>query len=331
MNLLDGTEPGADGVRALVERALALKSGATPRSFPGSRVAGVFFDSSLRTRTSLESASALLRAHPIILQPGSDAWAWEMQRGAVMDGDKPEHIDEAVPVIASYVDVLAVRSFARLLDAAEDAADPVLNAFVERSRVPVLNLESARWHPLQGLADTATWFEHLGSDLAGKRLVLTWAPHPRALPRAVPNQVLTSAALMGMDVTLCRPEGFDLEADVVQRARGLAEAGGGGLTVTDDREVLKRADVVVAKAWSGDLVYTDRQAEAAARGALAHWRVDPEDLGAGGFMHCLPVRRNVVVADAVLDGPRSWVLDEAENRLWTAAAVLEQLLGRENA
>lgn len=326
MNLLDGTEPGVAGVRALVERALALKAGAAPRIFPGARVGGVFFDSSLRTRTSLEAASALLGAHPIVLQPGSDAWAWEMEKGAVMDGDKPEHIDEAVPVLASYVDVLAVRSFARLRSEAEDAADPVLNAFVERSPVPVLNLESARWHPLQGLADTATWMEKLGPDLAGKRVVLTWAPHPRALPRAVPNQVLTSAALMGMDVTLCRPEGFDLDDDVLERAAGLATASGGGLSVTDDREVLRGAEVVVAKAWSGPGIYVDREAEAARRGELGHWRVDPEDLGDAGFMHCLPVRRNVVVADAVLDGPRSWVQTEAANRLWTAAAVLEQLL-----
>ncbi|MCA9569308.1 MAG: N-acetylornithine carbamoyltransferase [Myxococcales bacterium] len=328
MSLLDGTEPGADGVRALVQRAVELRSGAAPRQFPGRSVGAVFFNPSLRTRTSLEAACARLGAHPICIHPGTDAWAWEMTSGAVMDGATAEHIDEAVPVLASYVDVLAVRSFARLTDAAEDRADPVLAGFVARSKVPVVNLESAMWHPLQGLADTATWSEKLGPDLTGRRLVLTWAPHPRALPAAVPNQVLLSAALMGMDVTVAHPEGFDLDPDVVARASALAAAGGGGVTVRHDREALADAEVVVAKSWSGFSGYADRDGEARRRAGLASWRVDAADLPASaGFMHCLPVRRNVVVADAVLDGPGSWVQLEAAYRLWTAAAVLESLLG----
>lgn len=324
---LDGTEPGPDGVMGLVQRALALRSGATPRAFPGARVGAVFFNSSLRTRTSLEAAAAKLGAHPICLAPGTDAWGWEMQPGAVMDGAMAEHIDEAVPVLSSYVDVLAVRSFARLVDADEDRADPVLKAFVARSGVPVLNLESARWHPLQGLADTATWASRLGPDLRGRKLVLSWAPHPRALPTAVPNQVLLSAALQGMDVTVAHPEGFDLDPEVVARAGDLASAAGGAVAVRHDRAALQGADVVYAKAWSGWSGYGRREAEAEARARHADWQVLPDDVGSAGFMHCLPVRRNVVVADAVLDGPQSWVQEQAALRMWTAMAVLERQLG----
>jgi N-acetylornithine carbamoyltransferase len=293
----------------------------------GRRLGAVFFNPSLRTRTSLESACALLGIHPISIHPGDDAWAWEFERGAVMDGTKAEHIDESVGVLASYVDILAVRSFARLVDAAEDRADPVLNAFVERSSVPVVNMESACWHPLQGLADTATWASHFGPDLRGRKLVLTWAPHPRALPAAVPNQVLLSAALQGMDVTVAHPEGFDLDPEVLARASGLASAAGGQVSVSHDRNARCDAEVVVAKSWSGWSGYADRDAEAVRRADAAHWRVEASDLGAAGFMHCLPVRRNVVVADAVLDGPNAWVQEEAAFRLWTAAAVLEAIVG----
>ena len=329
MSWLTGIEPGREGVLDLVDRALALRAGAPPQAFPGRRVGAVFFNASLRTRTSLEAACALLGAHPISLQPGTDAWGWEMRPGVTMDDSAAEHIDEAVPVLASYVDVLAVRSFARLRDADEDRADPVLSAFCERSGVPVLNLESTRWHPLQGLADTATWVSRLGRDLRGKRLVLSWAPHPRALPAAVPNQVLTSAALQGMDVTVAHPEGFDLDPQIVAQAEALAGTAGGRVRTTHDRTCLADADVVYAKSWSGFSGYGRREEEARARTGLGHWRIDPDDIGGAGFMHCLPVRRNVVVHDDVLDGPNAWVQEQAALRLWTAIAVLETLLGED--
>jgi len=327
MNLLDGTEPGAAGVLALAQRALALQAGAAPQRTVGKRLGAVFFNPSLRTRTSMEAACALLGIHPIGIHPGDDAWAWEFERGAVMDGARAEHIDESVAVLASYVDILAVRSFARLVDAEEDRADPVLHGFVQRSSVPVVNMESARWHPLQGLADTATWLGHFGPELRGRKLVLTWAPHPRALPAAVPNQVLLSAALQGMDVTVAHPEGFDLDPEVMARATGLAAAAGGQVSVSHDRDARRDAEVIVAKSWSGWSGYGDREAEATRRAAARHWRVEAEDLGHAGFMHCLPVRRNVVVADAVLDGPNAWVQEEAALRLWTAAAALEAIVG----
>lgn len=325
MNFLDGTEAGADGILTLAKRALELRAGATPTQHPGKRVAAVFLNPSLRTRTSMEAACGALGAQPLVITPGKDAWALELE-DVVMDGDKAEHVREAAGVLSQFADVLAVRAFAGLVDAEEDRRDPMISAFAAHASVPVVNMESALWHPLQGLADTATWVNHLGDDLRGKKIVLTWAPHPRALPAAVPNQVLLSAALQGMDVTVAHPEGFELDPQIVARATSLAAAGGGGVSVRHDQD-FGEAEVVVAKSWSGFSGYGRREAEAAHRAELGHWTVTPDKLPASaGFMHCLPVRRGVVVAPEVLDGPQSWVLEEAGNRLWTAMSLLEAML-----
>lgn len=327
---LDGTEGGRDGLMALVDRALALRSGAAPSRRDGRRLAALFFNPSLRTRTSLESACAMLGVTPIALEPGKTSWAIELRDGVVMNEDKAEHISDALGALGAYVDLLAVRSFAGLVDAAEDRADPTLSAFVRHSPKPVLNLESALWHPLQGFADAATWTSRLGQELRGGPICLTWAPHPRALPAAVANQVLLTASLLGMDVRVAHPDGFDLDPEIVARAQGLASSAGGGVRVGSDRAaLLDGARVVVAKSWSGFSGYGQRDAEAERRAGLASWTVTPEVMAAtagAGFMHCLPVRRNVVVTDAVIDGPASWVREEAALRLWTAAAWLEQAL-----
>jgi N-acetylornithine carbamoyltransferase len=316
-DLVDGSEGGRDGLLAIVERALELRAGARPQRFEGARLAAVFLDPSLRTRTSLEAACAALGVHPISLAPGSSSWALELEDGAVMDRDKPEHVKDAVSTLSAYVDVLAVRAFAGLKDAEEDRRDPVLSAFIRHSSVPVLNLESALWHPMQGYADAATLRSRFG-DLTGVPLTLTWAPHPRALPAAVPNQVALTASLLGMDVTVAHPPGFDLDPEIVART---------GVKVTHDQDAaLRSARVVVAKSWSGFAGYGRREDEARVRAGLSAWQV--RELPAGtGFMHCLPVRRNVVVADSVIDGPDSWVRETAALRLWTAMAVLERVLG----
>jgi N-acetylornithine carbamoyltransferase len=249
-----------------------------------------------------------------------------------MDGLAAEHVDDALPVLAQYADVLAVRAFAGLSDPVEDRDDPWLKAFVRHAGgKPVISLESARFHPLQGLADTATWVRRLGRDLRGRRLTLTWAPHPKALPQAVPHQVLLSAALQGMDITLAHPEGFEPDPEVTQRVAALASAQGGGLRVLHDPDQgVAGAEVVVAKAWSGWSGYADRADEARRRASLGHWRLSAERMAkaapGAGFMHCLPVRRNVVVDDAVIDGPQSWVQEEAGFRLWTKVALLERTL-----
>ena len=327
-HFLNGTEPSADGIWQLCQRALELKAGSKPVRADGLRLAAVFLNPSLRTRTSMEAAAHALGIQAMVLSPGKDAWALEMQDGAVMDGDKAEHVKDAVRVLAEYADLLSVRAFAGLHDVEEDRSDPVLTAFATHSPVPVINMESALWHPLQGLADTATMAHHLG-QLQGRRVTLTWAPHPKALPAAVPNQVLLSSALQGMDVTVTHPEGFDLDPRIVAQATALAEAGGGAVKVSNDQHAaMAGAEVVVAKSWSGFAGYGRREAEAEKRATLSDWTVDADTMALtdkAGFMHCLPVRRNVVVSDAVIDSPQSWVIEEAGLRMWTAMALLETL------
>ena len=330
VGLLDGSEPGPQGLRDLAIRALELRAGAEPEKFPGKRLVSVFLNPSLRTRTSMEAAAQNLGVHSIALNPGQDAWKMEHRHGVVMDGDAAEHMADAIPVLAQYADLLAVRSFANLTDLEQDRKDPVLSAFVRYSPVPVINLESARWHPMQGFADAATWLSHLGPDLRGEPITLTWAPHPKALPQAVPNQVLLTGALLGMDLTLAHPEGFDLDPEVVERVSKTASANGGRLKIShDQREAVKGARVVYAKSWAGFSGYGRRHEEAAVRATLRGWTVTEETMACSpdaGFMHCLPVRRNMVVADEVIDGPRSYTTETGGLRLWTAMAVLERYL-----
>ncbi|MFT6145431.1 MAG: N-acetylornithine carbamoyltransferase [Myxococcota bacterium] len=329
-HFIDGTEPGPFGVSDIALRALELRAGSAPVRRPGARLAAMFLNPSLRTRTSLEAACSVLGVHPIILEPGRTSWALELREGAVMNGDAAEHVCDAVRVLSSYVDILAVRAFAGLVDRDVDRADPVIKAFTDYSPVPVVNLESARFHPLQGLADTATWMSRLGPDLQGQPITLTWAPHPKALPLAVPHQVLMSSALQGMDVTVAHPEGMDLDPAIVARAENLADGAGGSVRITHDQdEGLRGARVVVAKSWSGFSGYGRREEEAERRASHADWRITNRKLDLtdnGGFMHCLPVRRNIVVDDAVMDSHRSWVYEEAGLRLWTATALLEGML-----
>lgn len=333
LDWIDGTELGPAGFLSLAERALELRAGSAPHRFPGKRIVAVFLNSSLRTRVSLEAAANDLGVHVITLNPGADAWKLEWRHGERMDGEAAEHFADAIPALGEYADVLALRAFAGLKDAAEDRADPVLTAFRRWSPRPVINLESARWHPLQALADAATWRRHLGPELKGRKIALTWAPHPRALPAAVPNQIVLSAGLLGLDLTVAHPPGFDLDPEITARAAGLAAAGGGALRFTDDPDAaLEGAEVVHAKSWSGFAGYGRREDEAAQRATLGRWTLDEDRfaraLPTAGFMHCLPVRRNVVVTDGVLDGPRSWTTETAGNRRWTAMALLEEMLAR---
>jgi N-acetylornithine carbamoyltransferase len=331
-HVVDGTEDGAEGYRALARRGLELRAGAAPRRRDGKRIVNVFLNSSLRTRTSMEAAAHNLGVHTVTLNPGRDAWLMEHRPGAVMDGDKPEHLADALPILSQFADAIAVRAFASLEDKEADRRDEVLSSFHRYARVPVLNLESARWHPLQGLADAATLLARFGDGVRGLPVTLTWAPHPKALPQAVPNQFLLTCAMLGASLTLAHPEGFDLDPDVVARASGLAAENGGSLRVTQDRRAaLRGARVVQAKAFSGWSGYGRREDETARRlGHFGAWRVDGEAMRLTDdayFMHCLPVRRNVVVTDEVIDSPRSLTGETGGLRMWTAMALLERFLG----
>lgn len=289
----------------------------------------VFFNSSLRTRTSMELAAAQLGAHPTTLDVGQGVWGFEWERGRAMDGDKAEHITEAVGVLSRYYDALGVRVFATFADRLRDEQDALLKTFAAAATVPVVNLESAKYHPCQALADAATLADRFGSEMRGKRLLLTWAPHPRALPQAVPNSALLMATRLGMDVRLAHPEGAPLASDVLAHAEAYAARHGASFEVTHDGiAAYDDVDVVYAKAWASPLVYTDPDADAALRAAHADWTVTADKMARtreAAFMHCLPVRRGVVVDDAVLDGPHAIHLQQAEYRLHAQKAILEWL------
>jgi len=287
----------------------------------------VFMNPSLRTRTSMEGAAAHLGADSLSLTPGDGTWALEWEEGAVMDGDAAEHAREAFGVLSRYHDALGVRVFASGTDYDADARDAVIRKVADAATVPVINLESAWAHPCQGLADAATLAERFEGALTGKKFVLTWAYHPNALPMAVPNTALRMAARCGMDVTVARPDTHPLDADVMAGAQTTAAAAGGAVTTTADQEAaVTDADVVYAKSWGGPLLYENPEREASARDEHTDWCVTADDMARtskGAFMHCLPVRRNVVVDDAVLDGPHALHLIQAEYRLHAQKALLE--------
>ncbi len=245
-----------------------------------------------------------------------------------MDGAAAEHIREAVGVLSRYYDALGVRVFASLTDYAQDRDETLIRTIIDAATVPVINLESAFYHPCQALGDAATLMTHFDGHVHGKKFVLTWAHHPKALPMAVANSALLTAARLGMDVTVARPDGYALDAGVMEQARRYAARRGTTIDeTTDQAAAFDEADVIYAKAWAGPFVYQDPDAEAERRQGLTHWRVTPALMGRtndeAAFMHCLPVRRGVVVDDAVLDGPQAIHLLQAEFRLHAQKAILE--------
>lgn len=323
------SELDAQQARRLAERALALRAGAPARRFPQLALGLLFMSPSLRTQASMQRAAAKMALQLIQLQSGGNGvWNLELRDGAVMDGTTVEHVREAAAVLGRFVDMLAIRAFAGGQSLEEDWADPVLRAFQQFAGVPIVNLESAQWHPCQALADWSTL--DLFRVPRRAKFVLTWAWHPKPLPQAVPNSTLTMAAQRGMDVVVLRPDGYDLRPEVLAEARALAAASGGTVTVTSNRkEALEGASVVYAKSWGSLVHYGDAAAESAFRSGLRDWCVSNAWFSGAApdakFMHCLPVRRNVVVRDEVLDGPRSIVIDQAENRLHAQTALLEEL------
>lgn len=331
---LIGTDEWRDhDVLGLLDRAAALKRGSPGASLAGKVLVMVFFDPSLRTRTSFEVAMARHGGHAVVLEPGRGSWAIETRPGVVMDGDTVEHLVEAARVLGRYGDAVAVRAFPTAASWDEAREDAVVRGFARHAGVPVINLESARRHPCQGLADALTLQERLGRRPAGRRFVLSWAWHPRALPTAVPASAALAAARLGMEVVIARPEGYGLDPDDMAAIRAAAERSGGSVAESDDLDgAVADADAVYAKSWGCLEAFGDPAAEGTRREAHRGWRIDEVRMGAtrggaGIFMHCLPVRRNVVVTDAVLDGPWSVVTDQAENRLWVQRALLELLVG----
>ena len=273
----------------------------------------VFFNNSLRTRLSTQKAALNLGMNPIVLDVNQGAWKLETGRGVVMDGDKSEHLLEAIPVMGCMCDMIGVRSFARFESREDDYNEVILNQFIQYSGKPVFSMEAATRHPLQTFADIITIEEH--KEKARPKVVMTWAPHPKALPQAVPNSFAEGMSMTDYDFVIANPEGYDLAPEFVGNAK-----------VTHDQdEALEGADFVYAKNWApyeaenyGKVINYDM-----------NWTVTAKKMALTNnafFMHCLPVRRNMIVTDEVIESPRSLVIPEAANRIVSAQAVLKMLL-----
>ena len=326
---LDLADFSRDQVLDLLALAQALQDKPEPRALTGKILGLVFFNASLRTLASFQAGMARLGGTSFVITPGQGTWQLETRLNAIMNGAAAEHIREGIPVLASYCDALGVRAFAEGKDLAHDMAETLFGMIDGLCDKPLINMESAMNHPCQALADWRTLDELKIPQHA--KLVLSWVYHPKALPLAVPSAILHMAAMRGMQVVVARPEGYALPKQIMDKARLAAAAAGGSVAETSDRSAaLAGADVLYAKEWGSALHYGDTEADSKLRADLSDWCVRErwfEHAAPGAkLMHCLPVRRNVAVADEVLDGPRAVVKREAFNRLAVQMAVLHRML-----
>lgn len=299
-----------DNVDELIKNAITLKSNPFSHKELGKNksIGLLFFNSSLRTRLSTQKAAQNLGMEVMILNLNSDGWALEFEDGSIMNAGTAEHIKEAAAVISQYVDIIALRAFPSLTDKKKDEEELIIKSFKEHASVPVVNMESATAHPLQALTDAITISEFKQKERP--KVVLTWAPHPRALPHAVPNSFAKMMQMIDVDFVITHPEGYELNPKIT----------GETPIIYDQEEALKDADFVYAKNWSsyndyGQIKSTDES-----------WMVTLDKIKAAKFMHCLPVRRNVIVANEVLDSEQSLVIEQANNRTYAAQAVLKDIL-----
>ena len=302
-------------LRGAVAEALAIKADRFAYNNLGRNktLMMIFFNSSLRTRLSTQKAAMNLGMNVIVLDVNQGAWKLETERGVVMDGDKSEHLLEAIPVMGCYCDVIGVRSFAGLKDKAEDYEERIINQFIRYSGRPVFSMEAATRHPLQSFADLITIEEYKKKDRP--KVVLSWAPHPKALPQAVPNSFAEWMNATDYDFVITHPHGYELAPEFVGNAR----------VEYDQRKAFEGADFIYGKNWSayadpnyGKVLSTDRD-----------WTIDVEKMALTNnayFMHCLPVRRNMIVTDDVIESPQSIVIPEAANREISATVVLKRIL-----
>ena len=274
----------------------------------GITVCLLFFNNSLRTRLSTQKAAMNLGMEVMVMNFGSEGWALEYEDGTVMNQGSSEHIKEAASVISQFCDIVAIRAFASLTDKEKDEAEIVLNGFAKYASIPVINMESSVGHPLQALADAITIDEQ--NSKKRPKIVLSWAPHPKALPHAVANSFVEMMQLLDANFVITHPEGYDLNPEITKNVQ----------IEHDQKKACENADFVYVKNWSSYSNY----------GKVLHqnsdWMMTQEKLGKAKFMHCLPVRRNVVVEDAVLDGAQSLVIEQANNRTYAAQVVLKKIL-----
>jgi N-succinyl-L-ornithine transcarbamylase len=298
---------------ALVQRALYYKNNpmASVQMGYGKTLGLLFFNASLRTRLSTQKAAQNLGMQVMVMNVKEDSWALEMADAVIMDGDKVEHVKEAAAVIGQYCDIIGIRSFASLTDKQKDMEEEVISQFIKHSGVPVLSLESALRHPLQSLADVVTIEEY--KTRKRPKVVLTWAPHPKALPQAVPNSFAEWMNVADVDFVITHPEGYELDPQFSGKAP----------IIYNQDEAFAGADFIYAKNWSSFTHYGQVLSKD------TNWTVTQAKMqltNQARFMHCLPVRRNMIVEDAVLDSASSIVIQQAGNRVFAAQAVLHQLL-----
>jgi len=299
-----------DSLPIWVSEARALKR--NPTEFKslgkGKTICLLFFNNSLRTRLSTQKAAMNLGMEVMVMNFGSEGWQLEFEDGAVMNQGKSEHIKEAAKVVSQFCDIVAIRAFASLTDKTKDETEVVLNGFIKHASVPVVNMESSVGHPLQALADAITLDEQ--NIKARPKVVLSWAPHPKALPHAVANSFIQMMQLQDADFVITHPEGYELNSEITKDVQ----------IEYDQKKACKNADFIYVKNWSS---YSDY---GKVLNQDSNWMITQEKLGKSKFMHCLPVRRNVVVEDAVLDGEQSLVIEQANNRTFSAQVVLKKIL-----
>ena len=296
-------------VASAIQEAIFLKSDPNKYRSLGTHktLVMLFFNASLRTRLSTEKAAKQLGMDVIVLNV-TDAWQLEFESGVVMNLDTSEHVKEAAQVISQYADILAVRAFPSLTDKEKDVSEWIVSSFLKYASVPIVNMESATGHPLQALADAIT-IEELKTTPKPK-VVLSWAPHPKALPHAVANSFIEIMQTINVDFTITHPEGYELNSDIVKNTP----------VIYNQEEAVKDADFVYVKNWSNYKDYGKVSSQD------SNWMMTQKKLQTAKFMHCLPVRRNVVVEDAVLDSDQSIVIEQSNNRTYAAQLVLKKIL-----
>ncbi|MCP3916920.1 MAG: N-acetylornithine carbamoyltransferase [bacterium] len=316
-------------VEDVLDLSARFKRGSSRAELAARTVGLLFFRGSLRTRTSLEVAMHQLGGHTVNLTASSDFWSLEAQPGKVMDGEAPEHIRDAAEVLSRYVSALAIRPALDGRSWDVDRRDDKIRAWASHARVPVINMESALWHPLQALADLLTLRETLG-ELAGKKLAITWTHSPTPSSSSVVNSVLLAALRNGVNVTVAHPKGYELDSGVVDEAHKVAgEKGVAVATEASLDDAVRGAHVVYARSWRSLEVYGNSTLAASRLARTQDWMIDENRMELGDnarLMHPMPVRRNLEVSDEVLDGPRSLLYSQAENRLHTQKGLLSLLL-----
>lgn len=329
-DFLSTSDFSRDQLEELLASAFEIKNGDwVAKPLTGKSVALVFFNPSLRTRASMQVGIYELGGNPVILEPGGTSWTLEHREGVVMDGAKTEHLSEFVRVLERYVSAIGVRTFAEIKNWQIERTDPILNAFAKYAKVPIINLESAMHHPCQSLADMMTIREKLGKTK--RKILLTWAWHPKPLPMAVPNSFVLAAAQFGHDLRIAHPKGYELDEKLIADIERQVSENGGSIEFTNDvDEAFDGVEVVYAKSWGAKQFYgaTDKDIEYRA-GFRNDWIVDESKMSRTSdaiFMHCLPVRRNVIVTDEVIDSASSVVVDQAENRLHIQKALMSKLI-----